>query len=144
MQVRIKRIDKTLPLPIYKTAGAVAVDLTAREETTVAPGALVRIPCNIIVDTPAGYMLLLAPRSSMPTKKPGLILPHSVGIVDQDYCGPDDELMFQVQNVGTQPVVIARGEAIGQAVFVRVDRAELVEVDETVGVSSRGGFGSTD
>lgn len=142
MKVKIKRIDKDLPMPIYETAGAVAFDLMARVDVEIGVGELVRIPTNIIVDTPEGYMLMLAPRSSMPKKKPGLISPHSIGIVDQDYNGVDDEILFQVQNIGKEVVRVARGEKIGQAVFVRIDKMELEEVEE-IGAVSRGGFGST-
>ena len=143
MQVKIKRIDLSLPLPVYKTAGSVGFDLVTRETTVVPPGAIARIPSNIVVQTPPGYMLLLTMRSSTPVKKPGLIKPHAIGVVDQDYCGPDDEIKFQVQNVSSVPITVERGDQIGQGIFVRVDQAELVEIAELAG-ASRGGFGSTD
>lgn len=143
MIVKIKRIDSSLPLPEYKTSGSVCFDLVVREDAVVQPGELVRVPLNVIVQTPPGYMLMLVPRSSLPAKKLGLIYPHGVGVIDQDYCGPEDELKLQVMNVGKEPIVLNRGEAIGQAGFVKIEKAELVEVDEMVG-ASRGGFGSTD
>ena len=34
MNIKIKRFDKTLPLPEYKSKGAVALDLYSREDTT--------------------------------------------------------------------------------------------------------------
>ncbi|MDD5606096.1 MAG: dUTP diphosphatase [Patescibacteria group bacterium] len=142
MKVRVKRIDKDLPLPLYETAGAVCFDLSARESVTISPGDLARIKLNVVVATPPGYMLMLIPRSSLPTKKPGLIYPHGVGVIDQDYCGPEDELMLQVKNVGSQPVEIERGERIAQAGFVKIERGELEEVEE-MEAASRGGFGST-
>ena len=142
MRVKITRIDKTLPLPIYKTKGSVGFDLVTREETIINPGQIARIPSNVIVQTPKGYMLLLALRSSTPIKKPGLIVPHSVGIVDQDYSGPEDEIRFQVQNVGDQVIKVERGESIGQGVFVRVEQANFGEIDRANG-ASRGGFGNT-
>ena len=143
MRVRITRIDKSLPLPVYKTRGSVGFDLVTREETIINPGEIKRIPCNVIVQTPAGFMLLLALRSSAPVKKPGLIKPHSIGVVDQDYCGPEDELKFQVQNIGDQVIKIERGESIGQGVFVKIEQVEFVEGEPMESVS-RGGFGSTD
>jgi len=143
MQVKIKRIDTTLPLPVYKTAGSVGFDLVTRETTIIQPGAIARIPSNIVVQTPPGYMLLLTMRSSTPVKKPGLIKPHAIGVVDQDYCGPEDEIKFQVQNVSSVPITVERGEQVGQGIFVRVEQAEFEELTELVG-ASRGGFGSTD
>jgi dUTP pyrophosphatase len=139
--VRIARVDSSLPLPIYETPGAVGFDLLARLETTVAPGGLARIPANVIVATPPGYMLLVAARSSMPGRK-GLSVPHGIGVVDQDYCGADDEVLVQVYNFTAEAVTVARGEKIAQGVFVRVDRAHWEEADFAA-QPSRGGFGST-
>jgi len=139
--VRIARVDPSLPLPVYETPGAVGFDLLARLETTVAPGGLARIPANVIVATPPGYMLLVAARSSMPSRK-GLSVPHGIGVIDQDYCGADDEILVQVYNFTTETVTVARGEKIAQGVFVRVDRARWQETDFAA-QPSRGGFGST-
>jgi len=141
MNVIIKRVDKSLPLPEYQSAGAVGFDLLCREQRTVAPGEVALLPANVIVATPPGYMLLVAARSSTPRRK-GLSVPHGIGVIDQDYRGPDDEIHVQVYNFTSRPVTIERGERIAQAVFVRVDRATWQEVDE-VGTATRGGFGST-
>lgn len=142
MNVRIRRLDKTLPLPVYETAGAVGFDLLAREAMTIAPQAIVLIPANVIVETPPGYAFLVVSRSSTPRKK-GLMKPHGIGVIDQDYCGPEDEVKIQVQNFTSMPVTVARGEKIAQGLFVRCDRAEFIEVD-AIEKPTRGGFGSTD
>ncbi len=141
MQVKIKRIDTTLPLPEYQTSGAVAFDLYSREDMAIAPKTIALIPTNLIIETPKGYMLTVVTRSSTPKKK-GLLVPHGIGIIDQDYHGEKDEIMLQVYNFTDQEVTIARGERVGQAAFVRVDRGEWQEVNE-VKETSRGGFGST-
>ena len=141
MHVHIQRLDKTLPLPRYESSGAAAFDVITRETTVIEPGAIGLIPGNVIVRVPAGYFLLLAPRSSLPRKK-FLTFPHSIGILDQDYHGEKDELMVQVMNIGKEPVTVERGERIAQALFVRIERAEWEEVDSH-GTETRGGFGST-
>ncbi|MFA4814798.1 MAG: dUTP diphosphatase [Candidatus Gracilibacteria bacterium] len=147
MQVRIQRIDKSLPLPVYETNGSVGFDLIARETTTIEPGKIDLIPANVIVEVPNGYMLIVASRSSTPRKK-GLTQPHGFGIIDHDYCGPEDELKIQVYNFSNQAVTVERGEKIAQGVFVRVDKFDWLEVDRETGLrpggESRGGFGSTD
>ncbi|OGJ54972.1 dUTPase [Candidatus Peribacteria bacterium RIFCSPHIGHO2_02_FULL_49_16] len=139
--VPIHRLDQTLPLPLYSSKGAVAFDLYAREETIIEPQEIGLVPGNIIVEIPEGYALFLAPRSSLPRKK-ALIFPHSIGIVDQDFCGPEDEIMMQVYNIGKDPVTIERGERIAQGVFVKMERAQWKEVAQ-VNAATRGGFGST-
>src|SRR3989338_1099032 len=113
MQVSIQRIDPTLPLPEYHTKGAVGFDLVTRETTTIPPGAIGLVPGNVIVEVPEGYALLIVPRSSLPRKK-ALVCPHSIGVIDQDYCGADDEIFVQVQNVSQEPVTVERGERIAQ------------------------------
>ena len=109
MKVRIQRIDKSLPLPVYETAGSVGFDILARETTKIEPGKIELIPSNVIVEVPEGYMLVVASRSSTPRKK-GLTQPHGFGIIDHDYCGPEDEVRIQVYNFSGQPVTIERGE----------------------------------
>jgi len=140
LHVTIKRIDTSLPLPTYATAGSVGFDLVCREETEIAPRKLGYIPGNVIVQTPPGYMLLLTMRSSTPRRK-GLLVPHGVGVIDQDYCGEGDELMVQVYNFRDEAVTIQRGERIAQGMFVPVTHVVWDEVDN-VG-KGRGGFGST-
>lgn len=141
MHVSITRIDNTLPLPKYETAGAVGFDLITRETTVIEAGKIALVPGNVIVKVPAGYALFLLPRSSLPRKK-ALVCPHSLGVIDQDYHGDKDELMVQVQNISDQPVTVERGERIAQGIFVKVEQATWDEVDSH-GAETRGGFGST-
>jgi dUTP pyrophosphatase len=140
LDITVKRIDKDLPLPTYATAGAVGFDLLCREDTEVAPRKQGLIPGNVIVRIPPGYMLLLTLRSSTPRRK-GLLIPHGVGIIDQDYCGEGDELMVQVYNFRDEAVTINRGERIAQGIFVPIVRARWQEVEDMG--KGRGGFGST-
>lgn len=141
MQLSISRIDSSLPLPEYQTAGSVGFDLYSRVTMTIAPHSLALIPLNIIAKTPEGYMLLVVPRSSTPKKK-GLLIPHGIGVVDQDYCGPKDELLFQVYNFTDLRVTIEKGERVAQGLLVRIGVADIVE-KEIVVKESRGGIGST-
>jgi dUTP pyrophosphatase len=70
------------------------------------------------------------------------VCPHSIGVIDQDYCGPDDEILIQVQSISETPITVERGERIAQGIFVKVEQANWEEVDDH-GAVSRGGFGST-
>ncbi len=141
MKIKIKRIDKSLPLPTYQTSGSVAFDIYARIDIEIKPKEVALIPTNLIIQTPKNYMLLLVPRSSTP-RKLGLLSPHGIGIIDQDFCGPEDEIHLQVYNFTDNPVKIAKGQRIGQACFVRINKAKWQEVEQAK-KESRGGFGST-
>ena len=142
MKLRITRIDKSLELPQYETNGSVGLDLIVREDTVINPGEIVLIPANIIIETPKGWMFMIVSRSSTPKKK-GLKFPHSIGIIDQDYCGPEDEVKIQVYNFTDKPTTVHRGDKIAQGIFVKVDKMEFEEVDDMRN-ETRGGFGSTD
>lgn len=141
MQISIQRVDTTLALPRYESSGAVGFDIITRETTVIEAGKIALVPGNAIVAVPEGYLLMIVPRSSMPRKK-GLVCPHSIGIIDQDYHGEKDELLVQVQNITDAPVTVERGERIAQGIFVKIEKAEWNEV-ESHGKESRGGFGST-
>jgi len=142
MQVEIKRIDNSLPLPEYKTEGAVGFDLYLRENCVVGPRQAAALPMNVIIKIPAGYMLAVVPRSSL-IKKYGLISPHGFGVIDQDYHGPEDEIKLLVYNVTDQPINLQRGERLGQAIFVKIEKVEWQESEDDFKDNSRGGFGST-
>ncbi|MEK7591314.1 MAG: dUTP diphosphatase [Patescibacteria group bacterium] len=141
MQIEIQRVDPSLPLPKYESKGAVGFDLITRKMTLIEPGAIGLVPGNVIVKVPRGYALLVLPRSSLPRKK-ALVCPHSLGVIDEDYHGREDEIFVQVQNVSEKPVVVERGERIAQGLFVKTEQAEWVEVKRHEAVT-RGGFGST-
>lgn len=141
MHIPITRLDPTLPLPAYASAGAVGFDIVTRETTVVPPDQIALVPGNVVIKVPEGYALLIVARSSLPRKK-GLICPHAIGVIDQDYHGPGDEILVQVKNITDKPVTVERGERIAQGLFVKVEKAEWVEADNH-GAESRGGFGST-
>ena len=140
MKIRIKRFDKSLPLPEYKTSGAAAFDLTARISLEIPSRKVGYIPLNIACETPEGYFLLLAARSS--THKKGLILVNGIGIGDPDFTGDEDEYVAAYLNFTDNAVQIEAGERIAQGMFVKFKKAEWEEVD-SLGNKIRGGFGST-
>lgn len=140
--LKITRIDKSLPLSRYETEGSCGFDLYARNDIKILPKQIVLIPSNIIVEVPKGYMLVIASRSSTPQKK-GLMLPHGIGIIDHDYCGPHDEVKIQVMNFTDREAEIKKGEKIAQGIFVKINKFSFKEV-ECIKSNSRGGFGSTD
>ncbi|MFA5009969.1 MAG: dUTP diphosphatase [Patescibacteria group bacterium] len=142
MRVNIKRVDSSLPMPEYQTSGAAAFDIYAREDIKIQPKELVRVPSNLIVETPKGFYLMVTLRSGTPKKKMGLVMPHGVGIIDSDYCGAEDEVLVQVLNTGDQILTIEKGERFAQGTFVRIGRADFREVGN-VRAKTRGGFGST-
>lgn len=142
MHLSLRRIDTTLPMPEYHTAGAVGFDLVARETTVIPARGMALVPNNLIVRVPEGHFLMIAARSST-LKKKGLMVGNGVGIIDQDYHGPADELMTCFYNPGAVDITVERGERWSQGVLLPVAQPQLVENHDASEHETRGGFGST-
>ena len=95
--VRIRRLDPSVELPAYGTAGSAAFDLAASADTTIAPGEVRLVPTGLVIEVPAGMFLGVFARSSTPLKR-GLMVANGVGVVDSDYCGPTDEVKIPTLN----------------------------------------------
>jgi dUTP pyrophosphatase len=140
LQIPIKLFDTTLPLPEYKTSGAAALDLYAREEITIPAKSVGYVPLNIALQLPPEYFALLAARSSL--HKKGLLMANGIGVGDFDYRGDGDEYKAALYNFTDQPVVVERGERIVQLIVLSRPKVELLQKEKFTD-KDRGGFGST-
>jgi dUTP pyrophosphatase len=104
------------------------------------PGERAAIPTGFAVEIPPGYEGQVRARSGLALRH-GLYLPNAPGTIDSDYRG---EIQVIVQNGGSEPVTIRRGERIAQLVIVPVARPVFEEVS-ALSPTSRGpgGFGHT-
>ena len=141
MSVPIHRLDPSVPLPRYETAGAAGFDLAARADQTIAPGQVALVATGLVIKVPAGHFLGIFARSSTPLKR-GLMVANGVGIVDSDYCGAEDEIKIEVLNFTAVPVTVRRGDRLAQGVILPFARADWDEGDAP-GQPTRGGFGAT-
>ena len=140
--VRIRRLDPSVPLPQYQTTGAAGFDLAASADVTIPAGTVALVPTGLVIQVPAGHFLGIFARSSTPLKK-GLMVANGVGVIDEDYCGPADEVKIQVLNFTGGPVEIKRGDRIAQGLFLPVTRVAWREETGDLREGSRGGFGAT-
>ena len=132
-------------LPIRKTKYSAGYDIEAAEDVIIPSFKKGTNPTLVKTGLKA-YMqddevLMLYNRSSNPKKK-GLILANSVGVVDKDYYGNQDNdghIMFAFYNIKEEDITIKKGEAIGQAVFQKyfVADGDIAQCERI------GGFGST-
>jgi dUTP pyrophosphatase len=141
ISVRIHRLDGTVALPAYETAGAAGFDLASSVDMTIEPGQVTLVPTGLVVEVPAGHLLGVFARSSTPLKR-GLLVANGVGVVDSDYCGPADEIKIEVLNFTSRPVAVRRGDRLAQGVILPIVRADWQEVGE-IDRPTRGGFGAT-
>jgi dUTP pyrophosphatase len=140
LTVRFKRLSNDVPVPEYKTVGAVAFDVAVSDGGELQPGERKKFPTGLVVCVPENHVLILVPRSS--NAKKGVILANSVGIIDRDYCGPDDQLFAYLHNVGSETYAVEKGERIMQGLIVPVVKANFEEVCELTN-PNRGSFGTT-
>lgn len=132
-------------IPVRKTKYSAGYDIEAAEDVII-PSFKKGVKPTLIKTGLKAYMqddevLMLYNRSSNPKKK-GLILANSVGVVDKDYYGNEDNdghIMFAFYNIKDEDIEIKKDEAIGQGVFQK-----YLVVDDDIAEGTRtGGFGST-
>ena len=106
--ISIRRLHPHVELPRYQSDGAAGFDLAASEDVVVQPGQVVLVPTGLVIQAPPGHFLAIVARSSTPMKR-GLMVANGVGIVDEDYCGPADEVKIEVVNFTQLPVTVRGG-----------------------------------
>lgn len=141
--VQFKRLESNpdLPLPTKATPQAAGYDIrSAEHDFTLAQGEIRLVATGLVMELPEGVECQVRPRSGLALRH-GVTMPNSPGTIDPDYRG---ELRVILQNTGSAPVNICRGDRIAQMVFARFLSPEIVEAAE-LSATSRGqdGFGST-
>ncbi len=142
-RVRFVRLPSNpdLPLPGRATPQAAGYDVRSAEaDLELLPGEIRLVGTGLVMELPEGVECQVRPRSGLALKH-GVTLPNSPGTIDPDYRG---ELRVILQNLGSEPVPIARGERIAQLVFARFESPDVEESHElTDSERGGGGFGST-
>ncbi len=139
-KIKIKKIHPNAIIPKYANEGDAGMDLFSIEEYVIKPGEIILVSTGLKLEIPKGYELQIRPRSGLALKR-GITLPNSPGTIDSGYRG---ELAVILINHGKEDFHIQPGDKIAQAVFNKIETAEL-EIVDNLSSSSRGegGFGST-
>lgn len=174
LKIKVKRINKNLELPKIIDKGD-WVDLRAAETVTLkAPQAGARkkrlvngvwesyrdvvfdtklFGLGIAMQLPKGFEAVALPRSGT-FKNFGVTLANSEGVIDQSYCGNEDEWKFNA--IAFRDTIINEGDRVCQFKIQLSQKAtfwqkikwllssgvEIVEV-ESLNEVNRGSFGST-
>ena len=142
VKVLIKKLDKDLELPKYKTIGSSGLDLKAsiKKIVTIKPKEKEIIPTGISVAIPVEYEIQIRPRSGLSAKNNISVL-NTPGTIDADYRG---EIKVILINLSKEEFVVEKNMRIAQMVVSPVTQAKLEEVKELPKTSrGAGGFGST-
>jgi dUTP pyrophosphatase len=141
LELKIKLLDATLPVPRYQRTGDAGFDLHSRIDFVLAPGERATIATGLALAIPDGYAGLVLPRSGLAARQ-GIALVNSPGLIDSGYRG--EIAVIHLNTDKREPFYGQRGDRIAQIVIQKVEAVSLVsvvELDETE--RGTGGFGST-
>ena len=142
VKILIKKTDKEVITPKYKTDGSSGVDLSAflEKKVVIKPNSSELIPTGLQVAIPEELEIQIRPRSGLAAKESIGVL-NSPGTIDSDYRG---ELKIILFNHSNKDFIINNGDRIAQMVLVPILKMEFEEVDSLPDtVRGQGGFGST-
>jgi dUTP pyrophosphatase len=141
LEIQVRRLDPSVPLPTYALPGDAGADLVTTEAVVLGPGERAVLPTGIAMAIPPGYAAFVHPRSGLAARM-GVALVNAPGTIDAGYRG---EIKVIVVNLDPrQPVRFSAGDRIAQLVVQRVEYVRFVETDELPdSVRGTGGHGST-
>ena len=116
------------------------IDLKAGKTVKLNKGEYANIPLGVAMKLPKNYEAHVLPRSST-FRNFHIIMTNSMGIIDNTYCGRNDEWCFPAYAV--EDTTITRGDRIAQFRIVKNQpEFELIEVDDLTD-PDRNGFGTS-
>ena len=142
VKVLIKKIHKSVNLPIYKTQGASGMDLMAylSSPLILGPQESVLVPTGISVAFSDDYEIQIRPRSGLAAKNKISVL-NAPGTIDSDYRGEIKIILF---NHGKNDFIINNEDKVAQMILTPIVKMELEEIENLPdSVRGKGGFGST-
>ena len=140
MNNRIKYFTEEIEKLRYVDGKSDWIDLRAAKEVALKKGEFALIPLGVAMELPAGYEAHVAPRSST-FKNFGIIQTNSMGIIDETYCGDNDQWFFPAYAL--RDTVIHVNDRICQFRVMEHQPALTFEETKTLGHEDRGGHGST-
>ena len=125
------------------------IDLRANEDVVLRKGESAMIPLGVAMELPRGYEALVVPRSST-FKTWGIIQTNHIGVIDEKYCGDNDQWHMPVYCLeprefynGKPATIIRKGDRICQFRIIKHQPTIDLLVVESLDNIDRGGIGST-
>lgn len=138
--INIKYLTDSIDKLTYIDGKSDWIDLRAAETVDMEPMEFKLIPLGVAMQLPAGYEAHVIPRSST-FKNFGIIQANSMGLIDESYCGDNDQWYFPA--IALRKTTIRTNDRICQFRIVKHQpQIEFREVDN-LNNESRGGIGST-
>ena len=139
-KIRIKYFYDDMEKLTYIDGKSDWIDLRAAEDVEMKEGEFKLVPLGIAMELPKGYEAHVVPRSST-YKNFGIIQTNHMGVIDESYCGDNDQWFMPA--LAVRDTHISFNDRICQ--FRIMENQPKIAFDEVVSLSStdRGGFGST-
>lgn len=138
-EIRIKYFDKDMP-KLEQKEGSDWIDLRSIEDINLEKGESTMVPLGVAMQLPKGYEAYIIPRSSS-FKNFGFIQTNHVGLIDESYCGDNDQWKLPIYAV--RDVHIKKYDRICQFRINKKQEHIHFEVVDELGNEDRNGFGST-
>lgn len=139
LEIKIKYFNDKLER-IKKIEVGDWIDLRAAKDIKLKAGEFALIPLGVAMELPEGYEAHVVPRSST-FKNFGIIQTNSMGVIDNSYCGDNDQWFFPAYAL--RDTEIHFNDRICQFRIVPVmPEVEFIEVEHLKN-KDRGGHGST-
>ncbi len=138
--IRIKYFTEEIEKLTYIAGKSDWIDLRAAKEVQLKRGEFALIPLGIAMELPEGYEAHVVPRSST-FKNFGILQTNSCGLIDESYCGDDDQWFFPA--LAVRDTVIHVNDRICQFRIMEHQPTISFEETEVLAGENRGGFGST-
>lgn len=139
---KIRGIYDAIKLPRRATSASAGYDFFLPGPVRLAPGESILVPTGIRAKMDPAWVLCCFPRSGLGFKF-RMQLDNTVGIIDADYYGSDNEghmlCKFTCDSRNGKGITLNAGDAFMQAIFLPYG---LTEDDDVTDVRN-GGFGST-
>ncbi len=138
--IKIKYFTDKIDRLCYIDGKSDWIDLRAAEEVRMKAGEFRLIPLGIAMELPEGYEAHVVPRSST-FKNYGVIQTNSMGVIDESYCGDNDQWFFPAYAL--RDTVISVNDRICQFRIMEHQPILCFEETDILGHENRGGHGST-
>lgn len=140
MKIRIKYLSDDIERLTYIGGKSDWVDLRAAEDVVMKAGEFKLIPLGVAMELPKGYEAHILPRSST-YKNFGIIQTNHMGVVDESYCGDNDQWFFPAYALRDTEIHV--NDRICQFRIMEHQPTLCFEETEHLGHEDRGGIGST-
>ena len=140
LTIRVKYFSDKIGRLEYIEGKSDWIDLRSSGDVSLKKGEFALIPLGIAMELPEGYEAHIVPRSST-FKNFGIIQTNHMGVIDNSYCGDNDQWYFPA--LAVRDTEIKTGDRICQFRIIENQPAITFEECEHLKGSDRGGFGST-